>query len=53
MADCETSLTAFVGVDIQARLSRLRRRPSIQHLILQDFSMPNKLRPTRFLRSQP
>jgi hypothetical protein len=41
MADSETSLTALV--DISEHLSRLRRRRSIQDLILQDFSIPNKL----------
>jgi len=43
MADSETSLTAFVEVDISEHLSRLRRRRSIQDMILQDFSIPNKL----------
>jgi len=41
MADSETSLTALV--DISEHLSRLRRRPSIYDLILQDFSILNKL----------
>jgi hypothetical protein len=33
----------LVEVDISGHLSRLRRRPSIEGLILQDFPIPNKL----------
>jgi hypothetical protein len=42
MADSETSLTAFVEIDISEHLFRLRRRPSIDDFILQDISIPNK-----------
>jgi hypothetical protein len=43
MADAEISLTGLVELDIEARLFRLWRRRSNQDLILQDFSISNKL----------
>jgi hypothetical protein len=52
MADSETSLTAFVEVDISGHLSRLRRRPSIDDLILHDISIPNKLTGSEATRSR-
>jgi hypothetical protein len=52
MADSETSLTAFVEVDISEHLLRLRHRPTIDELILQDISIPNKLTASDARRSR-
>jgi hypothetical protein len=52
MADSETSLTAFVEVDISEHPLRLRRRPTIDDLILQDISIPNKLTASDARRSR-
>jgi hypothetical protein len=52
MADSETSLTAFVEVDISEHPLRLRRRPTIDDLILQDISILNKLTASDARRSR-